>query len=173
MNRIAKNYADALFDLAHEDGVDELVQTQFAGVRRLFDENPDYVKLLYAPNVPKSERLAALDEAFSGRVHLHLLSFLKLLSERGDIYEYADCEARFRSRCNAAHGIVEATAFTAAPLRPAQLERLRVRLGELTGKRVDPAVLGGIRLEYDGVELDSTVRRKLDGIGRTLSDTIL
>ena len=179
MNRIAKNYADALFEVAHEDGVDELVLTQFGGVRRLFDENPDYVKLIYAPNIPKAERVAVLDEAFSDRIHPHLLSFLKLLCERGYIYEYAYCELRYRTYYNTVHGIIEAVAFTAAPLRPEQLERLRIRLAGLTGKRVtmenrvDPSVLGGVRLEYEGVELDSTVRQKLDGIGRTLSETIL
>ena len=69
--------------------------------------------------------------------------------------------------------------MTAVPLRPEQIEKLRVRLSELTGKqvgmenRVDPSVLGGVRLEYEATELDGTVRQKLDGISRTLSDTIL
>ena len=88
MNRAAKNYADALFEVAHEDGVDDLVLSQFADVRKLLDENPDYVKLIFAPNIPKEERVALLDEAFSGRIHAYLLSFLKLLCEHGYFYEY-------------------------------------------------------------------------------------
>ena len=70
-------------------------------------------------------------------------------------------------------------ATTAKRLRPDQLERLRLRLEEVTGKRVDmvnrvdPSVLGGVRLEYECVELDGTLRQRLDGIGKTLSDTIV
>ena len=179
MNRAAKNYADALLEVGHEDCVDDVLLTEFAAVRKLFDENPDYVKFLYAPNIPKDERVAALDEAFSGRIHPYLLSFLKLLCENGHIYEYGYCQTRYRTYYNTIHGIVAAVAVSAVPLRPDQLERLRVRLAELTGKRVylenrvDHSVLGGIRLEYEGTELDGTVRQKLDGISRTLSDTII
>ena len=179
MNRLAKNYADALFLLAQDEGVDEEILTQFAQVRKLFDENPDYVRLLFAPNIPKPERHAALDEAFAGSIHSYLLSFLKLLSERGHIFFYADCELRYRTCFNLAHGRIEATAVSAVPLKPDQMRRLLERLQEATGKqvdlqnRVDPSVLGGIRLEYEGVELDGTLRQRLNGIEKTLSDTIL
>lgn len=179
MNRASKNYADALFEVAHEDGVDGVILAQFSDVRQLFDENPDYVKLLYAPNIAKTERTALLDEAFSGRVHPFLLSFLKLLCENGYIYEYGYCETRYRTYYNTIHGIIAGVAVTAVPLSQEQMEKLRRRLYELSGKsvdlinRVDPSVLGGIRLEYEGTELDATVRHKLEGIGRTLSETIL
>lgn len=179
MNRAAKNYADALFEVAYEENVDGIVLEQFAEVRKLFDENPDYVKLLYAPNIARAERTALLDEAFSGRVHPYLLSFLKLICENGYIFEYGYCEMRYRTYFNTIHGIIAGTAVSAVPLKPEQMEKLRARLYKLTGKtvdlvnRVDPSVLGGIRLEYEGVELDGTVRQRLDSLGKTLSDTIL
>ncbi len=179
MSRAAKNYADALFEVAYEEDVDAIVLDQFSDVRELFDQNPDYVKLLYAPNIARAERTALLDEAFSGRIHPYLLSFLKLLCENGYIYEYAYCETRYRTYFNTIHGIVSGVAISAVPLKPEQMEKLRAKLYEKTGKsvdlinRVDPSVLGGIRLEYEGVELDGTLRQRLDGIEKTLSDTIL
>ena len=179
MNRSSKNYADALFEVANEDGVDGIILNEFSDVRKLFDENPDYVKLIYAPNIPKEERTALLDEAFSGRIHPFLLSFLKLLCENGHIFEYRYCETRYRTYYNTIHGIIAGVAVSAVPLRPEQMEKLRARLCELTGKsvdlsnRVDPTVLAGIRLEYEGTELDGTVRQKLDGISKTLSETII
>ena len=179
MNRAAKNYAEALFSVANEDGVDGEILEQFAQIRKLFDGNPDYVKLIYAPNIPKAERTALLDEAFSGRVHPFLLSFLKLLCENGYIYEYGDCETCYRGEYNKAHGIIAGVAVSAVPLRPEQMEKLRARLCRLSGKhvdltnRVDPSVLGGIRLEYEGIELDGSLRQRLDSIGKTLSDTLL
>ena len=178
MSRAAKNYADALFEVAYEEDVDAIILDEFSDVRALFDENPDYVKLLYAPNIAKAERTALLDEAFSGRVHPYLLSFLKLLCENGYIYEYGYCETRYRTYFNTIHGIVSGVAISAVPLKPEQMEKLRAKLYEKTGKsvdlinRVDPSVLGGIRLEYEGVELDGTLRQRLDGIEKTLSDTI-
>lgn len=179
MSRAAKNYADALFEVAYEEDTDALILDQFSDVRKLFDENPDYVKLLYAPNIARAERTALLDEAFSGRIHPYLLSFLKLLCENGYIYEYGYCETRYRTYFNTIHGIIAGVAITAVPLKPEQLEKLRATLYQKTGKtvdlinRVDPSVLGGIRLEYEGVELDGTIRQRLDGIEKTLMDSVL
>ena len=39
--------------------------------------------------------------------------------------------------------------------------------------KVDPAVLGGIRLNYDGMQVDGTVQGRLDAIGRQLKNTVL
>lgn len=179
MTQTAKNYADALYELARDAGLDERVMQELTGVNALFAANPDYVRLLSASNVRREEQLAALDEAFSGRVHTYVCSFLKLLCERHHIRELPNCARRFRQRFNADHGILEASAVTARPLTDAQREKLTARLAGLTGKRVDlenrvdPTVLGGIRLEYEGMELDGTVRARLDGLKKTLSDTVL
>ena len=179
MTQTVQNYADALYELAVDEGLTQRLLDGLEKVRGLFGGNPDYVRLLSAPNVPKAERLAALDAAFGGRVHTYLLSFLKLLCERGRLRELDNCALRFRRRYNADRGILEAVAVTAVPLRPALAKKLTDRLVGLTGKqvslqnRVDPAVLGGIRLEYDGQALDGTTRNRLAGIARTLSETII
>ena len=179
MTQIAKNYADALYELARDEGLDEQIYAQLRELQALMEENPDYVRLLSAPNLPKPERLAALDEAFSGRVHPYLLHFLKLLCERGHIRELKDCAIQYRRRRNADLGILDAVAITAVPLRAELREKLRARLQALTGKqielqyRVDPGVLGGIRLEYDGKALDGTIRSRLAGIEKTLSETVI
>lgn len=179
MTQTAQNYADALYELAADEGLSQRLFDELELVRGLFDANGEYVRLLSAPNLPKAERLAALDGAFGGRVHPYLLSFLKLLCERGHLRELDSCALRYRRRYNADQGILEAVAVTAVPLRPELAKKLTARLSGLTGKRVslrnrvDPAVLGGIRLEYDGQALDGTVQSRLRGIEKTLSDTIL
>ena len=179
MTQIGKNYADALYSLMKEDGVSEAGLNQLKQVRDLFRENPDYLRLLGAPNVPLAERLGLLDEALAGQVHPYVLNLLKLLCERGHIQEFRSCFVRYRADYMKDNGILEATAVTAVPLRAEQAERISQKLRALTGQRVDvfnrvdPSVLGGIRLEFDGRELDGTVRRRLDGIEKTLSETVL
>ncbi len=179
MTQIAKNYADALYELARDEGLDEQIYGQLSQVKDLLEQTPDYARLLSAPNLPKPERLAALDEAFAGRVHPYLLHFLKLLCERGHIRELKDCAIQYRRRRNVDLGILDAVAITASPLAEPLREKLRLRLQSLTGKqvdlqyRIDPTVLGGIRLEYDGKALDGTIRSRLAGIEKTLSETVL
>lgn len=179
MTHIAQNYGDALYDLARDEGVTEEIQNEVKGVLELFSENPDYLRLLRAANLPQDERVQILDEAFSGRVHPYLLNFLKLLVERGHVGELRYSFRRFRSRYCADHGILEAMAVTAVPLREDLLAKLARQLSERTGKkvelrnRVEPSVLGGVRLEYEGQSLDGTLRQRLAGIEKTLSKTVL
>ena len=175
----AINYGEALYELAAEEHLSEQILTELDTVCDIFKKNPDYVRLLSEPSVPKKERCAVLHEAFDGKLQPYLLNFLKLLCEHGRIRQLPDCLCAYRTRFNADNGILEATAITAAPLQEAQKRRLTDKLQSITGKRVDlqvrldPSLLGGIRLQMDGKELDGTVRGRLDSLRRSLSDTVL
>ena len=178
MTEAGKMYGGALYELAAEEGLDEAVLSQLDGVRSLFAEYPAYVKLLAMPSVPKTDRCAALDKAFRGQVEPYLLNLLKLLCEKGEIRALPDCAEEYRARYNQAHGILEATAVSAVPLTGRQAEALRAELAALTGKtialdsRVDPACLGGVRLEVGGTQLDGTVQNRLDALRRRLAATV-
>jgi F-type H+-transporting ATPase subunit delta len=60
-----------------------------------------------------------------------------------------------------------------------QKEALIKKLSAMTGKtvelenRVDPTLIGGIRLRYGGVQLDDTIRSRLDTLRRSLGDAII
>ena len=60
-----------------------------------------------------------------------------------------------------------------------QVRRLTEKLAGITGKhidlqcRIDPAVLGGIRLDYSGKRLDDTVSHRLDALKNLLKNTVL
>ena len=57
----------------------------------------------------------------------------------------------------------------------AQTEQLRQKLETITGKKidletkVDPSVLGGIRLDIEGTELDGTVQNRLASLRRSIA----
>lgn len=179
MTQTAKNYADALYELAWDEGLTDELLPQLKGIRDLFHQNPDYLRLLSAANLSTAERLGILDEALRDRVHPYVLNFMKLLLERGHLDQFRDCFVRFRARYAQDHGIMEATAVTARPLSLPMLDKLTKHLRELTGQkielfnRVDPSVLGGVRLEFNGRQLDGTLRQRLEGIEKTLSETVL
>ena len=153
--------------------LDELEQ-----VEQLLAAWPDYEKLLALLSVPKAQRCQALDEALRGRIQPYLLNFLKILTERGQIRALRDCRKEYRARYNEAHGILEATAVAAVPLSEAQKTALTEKLNKLTGKtvqlavKVDPACLGGVRLEMGGAEFDGTVQARLDALRRSLAATV-
>lgn len=179
MTDVGKMYGGALFELCAEEARDEAVRGQLRQVTALMRENPDYEKLLCTPSIPKAERCALLDEALRGQVDPYLLNFLKILCENGTLRQLSACEKEFSARYNAARGILPAKAVSAVPLTEDAAARLKAKLESLTGKTVDlsfavdPACLGGIRLEMDGVRFDGTVEGRLARLRRDLENIVL
>ncbi|MGN1007254.1 MAG: F0F1 ATP synthase subunit delta, partial [Aristaeellaceae bacterium] len=83
MTHFAREYGNALFELATEEGIAQEMEQQLQMLASCFREQPEYIALLDARNIEIEKRKALLDEAFSGRVHAYLLNYLKLLTERG------------------------------------------------------------------------------------------
>lgn len=64
MTQIARLYGGSMYDLAAEEKITDTVMEQMQTIRQLFGENPDYVRLLSEPSIPKEERTKLLETAF-------------------------------------------------------------------------------------------------------------
>ncbi len=172
-------YGQSLYRLASEEKIEEQLMEELTAVRAIFAENPDYVRLLAEPSVPRAERVGLVDEAFGGQVHPYLLNFLKIITENGMIRSFSGCFKTFRSLYNSDHGITDAVVTSAVELTEDQVKRLTAKLESLTGKKVlmtrktDPSVLGGMRVELDGMLYDGTVSGKLADIGKQVREIVL
>ena len=179
MTRVANEYAQALYSLARDEGLDERLLAETRVLRDVVSQNPGFVRILSAPNISKEERCAVLDRCLGGRVHPYVLNLGKLMTEKGYAWRLADCFSAYETLFNEDHGVLPVKAVTAVPLTGEQSARLRERLEAMTGKRVeltgavDPACLGGVRLDYDGKRLDDTLRHRLDAIRSALENTML
>lgn len=179
MSQAANTYAQALYDLAKDEGIGQRLLEELALLKNVFTENPEYSKLLSAPDLPKQERCGILDDTFRGRVHPYVLNFLKILTEKGYIRQFPACCDAYRGFYNEDSGILVVKAVSAVALSREQTERLTSKLEATTGKQidlrcsVDAAMLGGLRLSYDGKQMDGTVKNRLDAIGRLLKNTVL
>ena len=179
MTQVGTVYGEALYDLAKSEDLDSLIAQQLDVLEEAFRQEPDFLRLLASPNLSKPQRCAILDESFRDQIHPYILNFLKILTERGYPKQFPDCCAAFRDRYNADHGILPVTAVTAVALTDAQQQKLTEKLADMTGKtialtnRIDPSVLGGIRLDYSGKQLDDTVSHRLDTLRSLLKNTVL
>ncbi len=179
MTDVGKMYGGALYELTAEEGCEEAARGQLREVVALLRDNPDYEKLLCTPSIPKTERCALLDEALHGRIEPYVLNFLKILCENGTLRQLSSCEKEFTARFNQARGILPARAVSAVALSDKDAARLKEKLESLTGKTVDltlavdPACLGGIRLEMDGVRFDGTVEARLTRLRHDLENIVL
>ena len=179
MTEVANNYGGALYDLAKEEGLSQQIIKEINVLSESFTAEPAFIQLLSTPSIPKQERCQIIDDSLRNKVHPYVLNFLKILTEKGYIREFSGCCQVIRSRYNKDNGILPVTAVTAAPLSDAMRTKLSEKLSQVTGKtieltcRVDPQTLGGVRLDFDGKQVDGTVRRRLDDIRGILKNTVL
>lgn len=179
MTQVGSVYGEALYTLAKEEGLSETILQQLQTLDGCFAQDPDFLRLLSAPNLPKAERFQILDTCFRDNTEAYVLNFLKILLEKGHIRNFSDCVKAYCQLYNQDNGILPVTAVTAAPLSDAQKAKLTDKLRQITGKQIaltnklNPAVLGGIRLDYDGKSVDDTVSHRLDAVGSMLKNTVL
>ncbi|MBQ1389568.1 MAG: ATP synthase F1 subunit delta [Clostridia bacterium] len=175
MTETSKEYAEALFALALEEGITEEISESLKIVLSQFRANPMYADFLASPNITVNDRVNAIDEAFSGSVHEYVLSFLKLLCRKDSIrcmykaiYDYEDL---FRE----SKGIAHARVISAVPLKSDEKTKLKAKLESLTGKKVEmecihsSSVLGGIVVYVDGRVLDGSLRRRLHDLKEVIA----
>lgn len=179
MTQTANVYAQALYTLAREEDLCDKVLEEMNALEKIFRQEPVYMQLLSAANLSKEERCNILDEGFRGKVQPYVLNFMKLLTERGYIRQFPDCCKAFAAQYDLEHGILPVQVVSAVALTDAQQEKLTKKLETITGKtirltsRIEPACLGGLRLDYDGKRVDGTVQNRLDSIGKMLRNTVL
>ena len=178
MTEIAKAYGKTLYDLAVECESVEQMLDEITTLRQAFEENPQFLTLMNTPNLTKEERVSIVDDSFGGKIHIYLLNFLKVLVENGASHEFIDTAKQFRNEYNWENGIETVTVVSAVALGAKQEAQLVEKLSKATGKtiqlekKVDPAVIGGIRLQMEGLQMDGTVKNKLDAIRSRLLHTI-
>ncbi len=167
---IGHNYAQALFSLALDEKLDEAILKDLQTVEKAIAPEPDFLRLLSSPNLSKAERCGVLDTCFRGQVHTYVLSCMKLMTEKGCARYIPDVCRAYTDLYREMHGIVSVRAATAVPMTEEQKQRLTKRLETMTGKKIilepvlDPGCLGGVRLDYDGLRVEDTVRHRLDSV---------
>ena len=179
MTEVGNVYGESLYELAKDEGLAQHIGQELAVLQQSFRQEPDFIRLLSSPNLTKTERCQVLDDSFRGKVHGYVLNFLKILTEKGYMRYFSDCCNAFTAHYDQDNGILRVDAVSAVALTEAQADKLKAKLSRITGKeialrnRIDPAVLGGIRLDYDGQRLDDTVSHRLDAIASVLNKTVL
>ncbi len=175
MTDIGRNYGFALYTLAKEEALEEAILQQLTALAEGIAQEPDFIKLLRSHNLTKQERCDIIDTSFRESCHSYVVNFLKLLVEKGYVKHFPECWEAYRSQYNLDRGILPVRAVTAAPLTGEQTDRLTEKLSQLTGKtvqltnQIDANCLGGIRLDYDGKQLDDTVAHRLERIRALLN----
>ena len=169
MTDIGKEYGTALFMLAAECGAE--AKREYAASLKLvsdtFRAEPSYAELLASPALPLGERLSIIDAAFGERLPEHVLSFIKLLCEKGRMACFPSAVDEYTALLDASERISNARVTSAVELTEDEKSKLHARLCERLKAEVkieyfiDEGLLGGLIVEVDGTVIDGSLRHRL------------
>ena len=178
MTGLAREYGEGLYELARDENLGLLIFKQIDDISALLKQQPQFIRLLCSRAIERGERLRIIDDTFGNHVHPYVINFMKLLVEREHFDAFLLCAQWFHQRFNEDSGIVEAFVTSAVALNEDELSALRVRLARISGRQVklitavDPALIGGVRVEMDGRRYDNTIQDRLGRLKRSLTQTL-
>lgn len=170
----AKIYGKSLHEVASEEGMAEEILSELLSIAELFRENPGYVKVLDSPRIDRDELMEILNQDFFGRVKKYTLNFLKMLCEKRMVHHIDECVREYERLYNEDNNIKVVNVTTAKPMKEEIVNKLITKLEEKTGgnivlkRRVDESCIGGIIIEMDGKQIDSSVKSGLGQIKKAL-----
>lgn len=174
----AGEYGRALFLITEEDGTSDKIISDVRVAEQILRDNPEYVRLLNSPAVAKEERVGLVGTAF-GRLDENLLNLIKILTERRSVQLFGKMAEEYYRLYDESRGIVRVEAITALPLTAAQADAITKKLSSSLNKTVvlkntiDQSTLGGVKLRYGGVQIDGTVKTRLDKFEEALKNTVI
>ena len=166
-NKLSNEYAEAIFELALEENSRDAYYNELKVVERLLKDASDYVEFLSSPSIPTDEKLGAIDAAFNGKVNDNIVSFLKLLCERGRAELFFACLEDFERLYNESKKTMLVKVTSATELTEDEKSRLAAALKKKYALEVelqcviDKSILGGIIVETGDSVLDGSLTRKL------------
>ncbi len=174
MSKLAKVYAQSLFDIALEEKKEKDILEQIEVLKTAFLENASFLKVLSAPMIAKNEKVKLVDDIFKGKVDTVLLNYLKVVVNRQDAKCILDSFSDYEDIYNEHNNIEKVTATTAIALSDALKEKLSTRLTKLLNKTiilnnvVKEDCIGGVSLDFKNSQTDGTVLSQLKELKRQL-----
>ncbi|MHB8634926.1 MAG: ATP synthase F1 subunit delta [Fimbriimonadaceae bacterium] len=164
---VAKRYAQALFSTAQRHDVIASVEADLAAIVNLLTNDPAFRDFLFSPKVSRDDKARIIDKLFSDRVTIITLYMLRLLLTKRREGEIEGIREEYEALRRGHAKAVLVTFSSAEELPEDQRKKLVEKTKTLTGRVVEPsfvvepALIGGVKIEYEDFMLDGTVRGNL------------
>ena len=169
LSTIARPYAEALFAAASAKGAADAWLPLLEALAQAIDQ-PQVSSLAGDPRLSDQQKFELIASLVPAPLPAELAAFLKVAIENGRLPAIPEVAAQFRSLKNDAEGTADCVIESAFALSDAQLGDLLKRLARKFPHRlkpqvrVQPQLIGGVRVTVGDQVLDGSVRARLDAM---------
>jgi F-type H+-transporting ATPase subunit delta len=166
---VGRRYAQALFELADQAGVLAVVEADLKTLDQAEHDHAELRRALANPTISHEDKGKVLVAVANAAGCSPLTrNFLGILAANLRAAALPAATKAFARLMAARRGAVAAEVTSAVPLTAAQAEGVAAALRQALGKdpdittRVDPAILGGLKVRVGSRLFDSSLKSKLD-----------
>jgi F-type H+-transporting ATPase subunit delta len=171
---VARRYAAAVFSLADERAAIDAVGRDLHAVWGSIGSDHDAARFFVSPVIDRAQKADVLMRVFAGKIGEIALHTLLLLVRKRREALLGPIIAEYEKLQLAQSGREPLLVVSARELAAAELNQIVERLARIYGKRfevttrVDPSLLGGIRITMGDRSIDGSIAGRLDELAREL-----
>jgi F-type H+-transporting ATPase subunit delta len=174
VEEIARVYAEALFQVARENGKLDAIRDQLAEFVGSLEANRELQVFFFSPYFSSQEKREGISRALDG-AEPELVNFLELLAEKHRMPVIFRIRRLFDQLWAEENKLLEVEVTSAVELDPKIVERIGEEVEKQTGRKVelssnvDEDILGGLVLRVGNMVLDASVRNKLERLRKEVA----
>jgi F-type H+-transporting ATPase subunit delta len=163
-----------LFEAAKDEGRVEPVRDELATFVEAVEEVPELRSLIRNPELDPTTKAAALDAVLEGADNL-IRNFVRVVTEKGRAGQLDEIAREYEALVAAEEQILSVELTTAYELSDEEASAIVKQIEDASGRRVeaartvDPDLIGGLVLRAGSLEVDSSIRGRLDRLRRDLA----
>jgi F-type H+-transporting ATPase subunit delta len=165
--KITIRYAQALFDLALEQGILEKVFPDMTLIDKVCHENKELTAMLHSPiiNVDKKQRI--LKAVFADSIQALSLRFLQILAKKRREQHIDGIASAFTDLYKEYKGIKTAFVASVTELGPEEKKQVTGILKKITDKKIElveslkKELIGGFVITMDNYQIDQSLSTKI------------
>ena len=173
--RVAKPYARALYEAAHEQNAVEPIVADVNSLLLLVEASEEFAQFINSPILSPQAKGDTFQQLFAETLHPLMLNFLQLLASRQRERHLVAIADVFLGIVDEAAGRLVAKVTTAVPMTPEQQDQLAQQLGAYSGKQVrletttDTQIQGGFIVQLEDTVFDASVATQLQRLKQQLA----
>ena len=178
MEQVSEVYARALFEVASERDILDVVREQLGQFVDVLSTNHNLQTFFFSPYLSTEEKKDGLARLIDGAEET-FMSFLETLVERHRMPEIFHIRARYEELWDVEMKRLPVEVTSAVELDGSIVRDIGERIGTQTGNKieltsvVDPDILGGIVLRVGDFILDASIRNRLSQLRKQVGQARL